>query len=344
MSERQPEDPWSELEEEPRPKPWWKTARIWWLALALTAIIGFIFSQGQRQTDQQTAKPTAPIAVVQAYTPIVQEAKAAPEPAPAPPPAPLPPPPINLLPPPTPNLTAKPPAPTRPAMLSYAVPTPPPVAKPAEPAEPAHTSIKFSTATIPGKKASPAIDDTFILLPGLIVMQLDTAIDSNLPGPILAHLPSAVYSTRGVPLLEENTKIVGKYESMKQNGVERLEATSLTAFSPNGVWVSLAGQPLADPQGRTGFNGTLDRRLFERFGGAILLDLAGSALQIVQAEVAKGGNSYFTFNSSGGLAHQILQSTINVPPVITKNPASLIALWLTEPIDFSDSYKLTVTK
>jgi hypothetical protein len=50
------------------------------------------------------------------------------------------------------------------------------------------------------------------------------------------------------------TKVIGKYESLKRNGVERLEAVSTYAHIPVGqagqVWVPLGGQPLADELGR----------------------------------------------------------------------------------------------
>jgi type IV secretion system protein VirB10 len=338
-----PDDPWLEDEDdEPQLRPWWKNRRIWWLAIVVIALLIFIFSQGHAPSTPEATKNPQPIAVVQPYVPVAAPAKAAPEPPPSPPtaaPAPSPPP-INLIPPKPTNLAGAPSG--TPGMLSYAVAPPPPAPsqKPADTGEPTHTGIKFAAATLPGAKASPAIDDTYVLYPGLLPIVLDTAIDSNLPGPILGHLPGPIYSRKGVLLLEAETQIIGKYESMKQNGVNRLEAVSTFAFTPNGIWVPLSGQPVADDLGRTGVHGTLDRRLFERFGGAVLLDLAGTGLQIVQANVAKGGNTYLSFNSSDQLASQILQSTINLPPIMTKNPGSLIALWITEPIDFSDSYRL----
>jgi type IV secretion system protein VirB10 len=169
---------------------------------------------------------------------------------------------------------------------------------------------------------------------------LDSAIDSNLPGPIYAHLAGPVYSPKGVLLMEAGTQVVGKYESMKQNGVNRLEAVSTAAYTPNGIVVPLAGDSLGDDLGRTGLSATIDKRLIERFGGAVLLDLSQAGLSIVQANVAKGGNTYLSFNGSDQLANQILQSTINLPPIGTKNQGSTIAILMTAPIDFSDSYRV----
>jgi hypothetical protein len=52
-------------------------------------------------------------------------------------------------------------------------------------AEADHTRIDFATGKIPGIKASPAIDETYVLMPGLLPCVLDVAIDSNVPSPLL---------------------------------------------------------------------------------------------------------------------------------------------------------------
>lgn len=339
MSEKRPaDDDWLE-EDEPPPKPWWKTRRALLLGIVVVGALAFIFSRGRDTAQQQAPKTAAAISVVVPYAPAITEAKAAPETPPAPPQITLP----AIGPPMPPATVVGQSAPvSRPAMVSYAVPaTPkPPPPQPGDPEHPAKTGIKFATATLPGSKASPAIDDTFLLLPGLIPVVLDTAVDSNLPGPVMAHLPGNVYSPRGVVLMEAGTQIMGSYQSMSRNGSERLHATSLSAVTPNGVWVKLAEAPLADDLGRTGLSGTVDHRYLERFGGAVLLDLGHAALSIFQAAVAKSGNTYLSFNGTEGLASQILQSEVNKPPIFTKNAGSTIAIFLTQPIDFSDAYKV----
>lgn len=226
-------------------------------------------------------------------------------------------------------------------MISYPVKVEPPKeVKP--PPSPDRTGIKFATSTLPGLKASPAIDDTYQLMPGLLPCVLDVAIESNLPGPLMCHLPGPIYSGKGIKLMDAMTQVIGKYESLRQNGVNRLEAVSTFAHIPVGqagqVWVPLTSQPLSDDLGRAGLSGTIDHRYLERFGGAVLLDLSQSALQIIQADAAKGGNTYLNVNGTDQLANQVLQSTINLPPILTKNQGSTIAIWLTEPVDFSDSY------
>lgn len=343
MSEKRPaDDDWLE-EDEPPPKPWWKTRRALLLGIVVVGALAFIFSRGRDTAQTQAPKTAAAISVVVPYAPAITEARAAPEPPPAPPQITLP-----VISPPTPPSTIPGPAASvsRPAMVFYAVPAGPknPPPQPGDAEHPAKTGIKFATATIAGIKASPAIDDTYILYPGLLPMVLDSAIDSNLPGPIMAHLPGPVYSPKGTLLMEAGTQIMGRYQSMTHNGPERLHATGLTAVTPNGIWVKIPDMPLADDLGRTGLSATVDHRHMERFGGAVLLDLGHAALGIFQAAIAKSGNTYLSFNGTEGLASQILQSEMNKPPIGTKNQGATIAIWITEPIDFSDSYKNVVAK
>jgi type IV secretion system protein VirB10 len=103
----------------------------------------------------------------------------------------------------------------------------------------------------------------------LLPCVLDTAIESDLPGQLLCHLPGPVYSPKGLLLMEAGTQIVGRYERMGQNGGSRLLALSTYAHTPNGVWVPLSNTPMADDLGRAGLAGEVDNHYLARFGGAV---------------------------------------------------------------------------
>ena len=341
MSEFRADEGWAE-DEEPAPLPIWRRRKWQLLALGGALVLAFVFTRGKPQHAPDAAKGEAPyIGVVVPYQAGKAEAAAI-----SPPTAtPTAPPSVSAPPPIMPALRALPPTanapPVRPAMLSYAVPHsdgPRPAAAPA--ADPPQTGLAFAASQLPGIKASPAIDDTYQLMPGLLPCVLDTAIESDLPGPLLCHLPGPVYSPKGVLLMEAGTQVIGRYEKMGQNGGSRLLAASTYAHTPNGIWVPLSDNPMADDLGRTGLSGGVDNHYLERFGGAVLLDLTQSGLGVVQAAVSKGGNTYISTNSSDNLASQILQSQINIAPTFSKHQGETIAIWLTTPIDFSDSYRL----
>lgn len=352
-----------EADDDIRRTPLWKRPKVLIIAAAVVIGLVLLFSKNnnqQRRPGEAAKEKDAFIGVVIPYEAarevVTKVATGNPVPAPRPPHVPTTPP--STPPVPVPAAVPKQPAPLPPSMrevmntpskethsrmLVYAVP--PPDKVPAAPADPAETSLTFKTASIPGTKASPAIDETYMLMPGLLPMVLDSAIQSDLPGPLLAHLPGPVYSPKGVLLMEAGTQVIGKYETMGKSG-SRLMANSVYAHTPKGIWVPLSGEPLADDLGRSGLDGEINNHYLQRFGGAVLLTLTDQFLQILQAEASKGNNTYLNFNSGGGgsgiggLAQQILQSQINIPATFSKHQGETIALFLDEPIDFSASYRI----
>jgi type IV secretion system protein VirB10 len=205
-----------DLEDEVDPVPLWRRRKVQYAGLTIVLLLAFVFTYGTPQHRQDAQKTAAQyIGVVVPYQP----AKAEPAPpvkvadaAPLPPQSPAPesqPPAAPAFHIPTPPGVA--PKPIRPAMLSYVVHTDPP--KPATaspPAAPAQTGLTFKASDLAGLKASPAIDDTYMLMPGLMPCVLDTAIQSDLPGPLLCHLPGPVYSPKGVLVMEAETQVIGR--------------------------------------------------------------------------------------------------------------------------------------
>lgn len=313
-----------------QPTPWYRRRNVLLAGVAGVALCAFLFTRGMgaHPTADDNAK-VAPISVVVPY-----------QPPPEPPAAPK----SRALVAPIPHFQTpvvhQQNSAERPIMLSYVVKQDPPQQAASRSTADPQTKLAFAAGTIPGTKASPAYDETYMLDPGLLPCVLDTAIESSLPGPLMCHLPGPVYSSKGVLLMPAGTQVIGQYRTMQNNGADRLMAVSTFAHTPDGVWVPLAGEPLADGLGRAGLDGNIDNHVLARFGGAVLLDLSQSALGIVQADVSRGGNTYISTNSSDNLASQILQATINMPPTFSRPQGGLIALWITQPIDFSGSYKL----
>jgi type IV secretion system protein VirB10 len=346
-------------EDEDDAVPLWRQPAARWIAFGVVVVVGFVFWRGTPPPkEEEPAKPSqAFIGDITPYKPVAVVA-APPPPAPAPAVTPQP---IAALPlpaaPPVIRATPQGPAigpakPARPLMLSYAAPLAAHAPAPGTGAaggavgQPiaSQTNVTFKGGEIPGVKASAAIDTTYVLMPGLLPCVLDTAISSDVPsGSLMCHTPGPVYSPKGVVLMEADTQIIGRYEGLK-NGGNRLQAVSTYAVTPNGIFVPIIDN-MSDDLGRTGLDGNVDHRYIERFGAAIALTLTQSVLDIIQAEASKGGNTYLSFGGQGGggvgsLAEQILQSTINLPPIFTKPQGSTIAIFLSAPVDFSASYRI----
>ena len=190
----------------PAQRPMWKRPRVVVVAAVIVvAIIVYVLSPAGKNASHR-GNPGGPkdafIGQVAAYEPVTPDAppttparrplerrrhisrsRAGRTPTPTPPPMPA-----GSPPPLPPSIRAmmepggQQAPPPHPKMLVYALP---PLEKPAPVAEPEETRIGFKPATLPGAKAaSPAIDKiAALLLPGLLPLVLDTAVQSDLQGP-----------------------------------------------------------------------------------------------------------------------------------------------------------------
>jgi type IV secretion system protein VirB10 len=184
-------------------------------------------------------------------------------------------------------------------------------------------------------------------MPQLIPCALDTAMDSTLAGAITCHTTQDVLSPDHVLLMPAGTQITGQYKNSVQTGQHRLFAFAGSAITKEGIPVPLDSS-VADGLGRTGIDGEVDNHYPERFGAALLLTAGDAALQLGQAELSKSGSTNLNFNSGGGggtgisgIASQILQSQIAIPPTIYVAPGKIVSIVVSRPIDFSDAIKVS---
>lgn len=247
----------------------------------------------------------------------------------------------------------KPPAELKPNMVSYDDPATKAAAKTngedqaGGGAQAGVPHIAYATSKVGGVKAGLTGDQTLLLMPGLMPCVLDTAINSDLPGPVMCHLAQDV-RPHGVTLLDRGSTIYGFYKNDVRNGQSRLAVAADWINDPvTGCYVSFDNAPMADDQGRSGLPGHVDNHYFERFGAAVVLSLVDAGLGVLQSALSAGGNTYLSFNGGGemnGVASQILRKQIDIPPTITKNQGELIAVFINKPLDFSGCYELKDAK
>jgi type IV secretion system protein VirB10 len=210
----------------------------------------------------------------------------------------------------------------------------------------ASTTIAYKSAALPGAKTTTIRDRNLILMPGLLVCILDTAVNTDVAGPFECHLARDAMSPTGVVLMEKGTAIQGSYASSVTQGQSRIVGVTAFATTPNGVVVPL-GAPLADQLGAGGVEGDVNNHWMQRLGGALLLSLIDSAFALAQTELQKAGSTNLNISTGsgvGGLASQLLAKTINIPPTITLPQGTAVGLFSTGFIDFGPSYKLEVAR
>jgi type IV secretion system protein VirB10 len=243
---------------------------------------------------------------------------------------------------------AQPPARPKPNMISFTDPPPLPPRQAQPPGTPT-ASLPTSDATshVDGVKAGLLGDQTFLLEPGLLACVMDTGVNSTFEGPIQCHIDHDI-RPHGVTLLSRGSMIQGWYHNQIQTGQNRLFVQADWVRDPStGCFIKFDNAPIADGIGQAGVPGSVDPHYLERFGAAMLLTLGQGGESLAQASLSKGGNTYLSFNGgSNGLdsiASAILRKQIDIPPTITVNQGSAIAVFITKVLDFSPCYDLTIT-
>ena len=182
-----------------------------------------------------------------------------------------------------------------------------------------------------------------LLLPkgAFIDCTLETAIDSTLPGLTTCLTAVDTYSADGrVVLLERGTKLIGETRGSVEQGASRLFVLWTEARTPNGVVVNL-DSPGTDELGRAGLAGQVNRHFADRFGAAILVSMIDGAIQGATQNSRSSGASV-TYNATGSrdVLTEVLKSTINIPPTLTKQQGDRIQILVARDLDFRSVYAL----
>lgn len=180
-----------------------------------------------------------------------------------------------------------------------------------------------------------------LLLPkgAFIDCTLETAIDSTLPGMTTCVTATDTFGVDGsTVLLERGTKLVGETRGQVQQGSARVFVLWNEARTPTGVVIPLAS-PGTDELGRSGLAGQVNRHFFERFGAAILISMIDGAVQgAVQS--SSSGTVIYNPSASEDIMTEVLKSTVNIPPTVTKAHGDRIQVLVARDLDFRTVYEL----
>ncbi|MBY0336182.1 MAG: type VI secretion protein, partial [Acetobacteraceae bacterium] len=191
-----------------------------------------------------------------------------------------------------------------------------------------------------GAAARVLANRPFLLTMGTVVpCVLQTAMDSTLPGLVACVIPEDVQGPTGLVLLDRGTRVVGQFQGDVRQGVERMFVLWTRAETPAGVVVPLAS-PATDPLGRAGVAGEVDRRFWQRFGGALVLSVVQGALQAGTAAVSREGSVSVNTGGTGAVLAEALRGSAALPPVVRKSQGELVSIFVARDLDFSGVYRL----
>lgn len=158
-----------------------------------------------------------------------------------------------------------------------------------------------------------------------------------------------VYGDDGrVLLIERGSHLDGEYRvTTARPGMVRIPVLWTRVRTPLGVTVEI-DSPATGPLGESGIEGHVDNRWSERIGAAMLLSLIDDSVKLIIQEQShdRQGDTIVlpsTTANSSKLAEKVLDSTINIPPLIYQNQGGIVGIYVARDVDFSSVYALEPT-
>ena len=183
-----------------------------------------------------------------------------------------------------------------------------------------------------GKPTDPALLPYTIFAGTIIAAALETGINTDLPGDVLATVTENIYdSVSGKNLLiPQGSKLLAKYSSNISFGQNRVQVAWQRLIRPDGVTVQLANMNGVDPQGMSGYSGYVDQHWWEYAKGIglmALFSIIDGQLQYSMKTADNQGVSDIANSVTTGIDQVGTQYTSNVmniqPTIIVKQGAKV---------------------
>jgi type IV secretion system protein VirB10 len=179
---------------------------------------------------------------------------------------------------------------------------------------------------------------------------LKTRVVSATSGLVGCQVQRNVYSDDGrVLLIERGSHMDGEYRiASVRPGTVRIPVVWTRIRTPKGVTVEL-DSPGTGQLGESGVDGYVDNRWIERIGAALLLSVINDAFLLAISRETGGSQDSTvvlpsTMSTGNKLAEKVLDSTINIPPLIYQNQGAIVGVYVARDVDFSSVYELLPTE
>ncbi len=175
---------------------------------------------------------------------------------------------------------------------------------------------------------------------------LKTKVISATSGLVGCQVQRNVFSDDGrVLLIERGSHMDGEYRiGSVRPGTVRIPVLWTRIRTPNGVTVDIES-PGTGQLGESGIDGYVDNRWGERIGAAMLLSLIDDSVKLIIQNQANDTQTNTvvlpsTTANTSKLAEKVLDSTINIPPLIYQNQGGIVGIYVARDVDFSSVYEL----
>jgi type IV secretion system protein VirB10 len=173
---------------------------------------------------------------------------------------------------------------------------------------------------------------------------LQTAVDTSLPGTIVARTTQPIYDSRygQYLVIPAGSRLIGKYSSSIQDGQSRVMMVFDRLVTPAGGEVALGNMSASDALGRAGVEGTLETNFWSRMGISLLMAVESIAVdRLSPQQTTTSPNGQTTTGRANSTAGQIMLNTANqelqhryaVAPKVTMEPGRLVSIITTGSIE-----------
>jgi type IV secretion system protein VirB10 len=194
-------------------------------------------------------------------------------------------------------------------------------------------------------------DTPYLLRAGKVTipLQLQTGINSELPGAIDAIVTRDIYDTATGDhlLIPQGTKVRGAYSSDVAYGQARVLVGLQRFVFPDDSALDVDSMPAADPEGFAGLRDRVDNHYLRIFGSAFGLSLVSAGIAYTQRgnqdaygrPTFSGAVSEAVGQQFGQATAQMLNKNMNLSPTLEIRPGFRFTMVVTRDIRFPGPYR-----
>lgn len=173
----------------------------------------------------------------------------------------------------------------------------------------------------------------------MIDAQLETAINTDLPGQIRAIVSKPLYAEQGQEaLVTPGSRLNGVYNTAVSKGQVRVFVIWNRVIRPDGIEISIDSGG-TDALGQAGIQGETDNHFAQVFGMSALLSIIGAGAGTAGVDASSGYNSADAYRSAvqqsfARTSDRVLGTYANIPPTNTVHQGERIKVFLNRDLDF----------
>ena len=209
-----------------------------------------------------------------------------------------------------------------------------------------------SVASNVAKPADPELLPYTIFAGTIIPAALQTGINTDLPGDVLATVTENVYdSVSGKNLLiPQGSKLLAKYSSAISFGQNRVQVAWQRLIRPDGVSLQMGNMNGVDPQGASGYAGSVDEHWWDYAKGIglmLLFSVIDGQIQYSMKEANTQGATDVANSLTAAVdqvGSQYTSNVMNIQPTITVKQGSKVQVFVNSDLIMPSANQKSVSK